>query len=193
MVQTMADTGVSALPPAPRNPLPVRQQVRALRSLIDGVQQLIDAGGPVTRIALPVPRWLAPPVVLASSPQGIHDILGRQDGVVEKTKAHEEMRHLLGNNVFDLTHDAWLPRRRALQPVFTKKHVRRFSGHMSQAAEMIVALGRAVGHPQLVALVVGVRGEERAAADHVRDLRRATDGTAFSSTKRSRASFHSAA
>lgn len=139
MVQTMADTGVSALPPAPRNPLPVRQQVRALRSLIDGVQQLIDAGGPVTRIALPVPRWLAPPVVLASSPQGIHDILGRQDGVVEKTKAHEEMRHLLGNNVFDLTHDAWLPRRRALQPVFTKKHVRRFSGHMSQAAEMIVA------------------------------------------------------
>ena len=67
MVQTMADTGVSALPPAPRNPLPVRQQVRALRSLIDGVQQLIDAGGPVTRIALPVPRWLAPPVVLEAT------------------------------------------------------------------------------------------------------------------------------
>ncbi len=139
MVDTMATADVGALPLAPWNPLPLRQQMRALRSLIDGVQQLSDAGGPVTRLRMPAPGWLVPAMVLTSSPQGIRDILGRQDGAFEKTTVHEEMRHLLGNNVFDVTHDAWLPRRRALQPVFTKKHVRQFSGHMSQAAEMVIA------------------------------------------------------
>ena len=47
------------------------------------------------------------------------------------------MRHLLGPNLFDLTHETWLPRRRALQPVFTKHHVRDFGGHMSQAADTV--------------------------------------------------------
>jgi hypothetical protein len=31
------------------------------------------------------------------------------------------MRHLLGRNLFDLTHEPWLPRRRALQPIFTTR------------------------------------------------------------------------
>ena len=39
--------------------------------------------------------------------------------------------------MFDLTHDAWLPRRRALQPVFTKQHVPQFAGHMAEAAESV--------------------------------------------------------
>jgi hypothetical protein len=50
---------------------------------------------------------------------------------------HHEMRHLLGSNLFDLTHDLWLPRRRALQPIFTKQHVREFGGHMAQAAHTV--------------------------------------------------------
>jgi len=47
------------------------------------------------------------------------------------------MRHLLGNNLFDLEHDAWLPRRRALQPIFTKKRVEEFAGQMVEAAEAV--------------------------------------------------------
>jgi cytochrome P450 len=47
------------------------------------------------------------------------------------------MRHLLGSNLFDLTHEPWLPRRRALQPIFTKQHVREFGGHMAQAAHTV--------------------------------------------------------
>jgi leucine-zipper of insertion element IS481 len=39
---------VATLPLAPKNPLPYRHQLRAVRSLIDGFQELIDAGGPVT-------------------------------------------------------------------------------------------------------------------------------------------------
>ena len=34
-------------------------------------------------------------------------------------------------------HEPWLPRRRALQPIFTKQHVRGFAGHMAQAAQTV--------------------------------------------------------
>ncbi len=47
------------------------------------------------------------------------------------------MRHLIGDNVFDLTHGPWLPRRRTLQPIFTKQRVRAYGGHMAEAAEAI--------------------------------------------------------
>jgi cytochrome P450 len=79
-----------------------------------------------------------PPVVVATSPRGARDILGRSGAHVEKTRIHHEMRHLLGPNLFDLTHEPWLPRRRALQPIFTKHHVRDFGGHMAQAARTVV-------------------------------------------------------
>ena len=41
---------------------------------------------------------------------------------------HAEMRHLLGDNLFDLPHKEWVRRKRTLQPVFTKQRVRTFSG-----------------------------------------------------------------
>jgi cytochrome P450 len=138
MVVTVEKVDLSALPLAPKNPLPYWQKVRAVRSFHTGMDELRDAGGPVTRFSLG-PRWLMPPMVLAASPQGIRDVLGRKDHFIEKTVVHHEMRRLLGGNLFDLTHDEWLPRRRALQPVFTKQHVRQFGGHMSQAAEMVTA------------------------------------------------------
>ena len=34
-------------------------------------------------------------------------------------------------------HDAWLPRRRALQPLFTKQHVTQFGGHMAECADKL--------------------------------------------------------
>jgi cytochrome P450 len=78
-----------------------------------------------------------PPVVVATSPQGGRDILGRSGEHVERTRVHHEMRHLLGSNLFDLTHEPWLPRRRALQPIFTKQRVHEFGGHMAQAAQTV--------------------------------------------------------
>jgi cytochrome P450 len=138
MVEMLQKTDVAALPLAPKNPLPYRQRLKALRVFHTGIETLRDAGGPVTRFSL-APRWLMPPIVVATSPQGGRDILGRTDAFIEKTTVHAEMRRLLGNNLFDLTHDLWLPRRRALQPIFTKQHVRAFAGHMSQAAETVCA------------------------------------------------------
>ena len=59
MLQAPESADVATLSLAPKNPLPYRQQLRAVRSFIDGFQQLLDAGGPVTRLVLR-PKWLFP-------------------------------------------------------------------------------------------------------------------------------------
>jgi cytochrome P450 len=131
--------GVAALPLAPKNPLPYRQRLKAVRNFHTGTDKLRDAGGPVTRVILG-PKWLIPPIVFATSPQGIRDIVTVRDGSVDKTSAvATELRRLLGGNLFVLPHAEWLPRRRTLQPVFTRQHVATFGGHMAEAAERVCA------------------------------------------------------
>ncbi|BBX34432.1 cytochrome P450 [Mycolicibacterium mageritense DSM 44476 = CIP 104973] len=124
------------LPLAPRNPLPYRQQIKALRYFIEGHQRLRDAGGPVNRIVLG-PRWLVPQVLMVTSPQGARDVLGRPDAVADRGGALNmiELRRLMGGNLLNLPHEHWLPRRRTLQPMFTKQHVPRYAGHMATAAQ----------------------------------------------------------
>lgn len=130
---------VSALPLAPRNPLPFRQRLAAVKSYHTGTEVLRDAGGPVTRIVLG-PRWLMPPIVLATSPQAIHDILTVKDGSIDNTtRVPAELRNILGTNLVNLPHNEWLPRRRTIQPVFTKQRVNQFAGHMTEAAESVCA------------------------------------------------------
>lgn len=118
------------------NPLPLRRKLAVMRDFHTGPEALRDAGGPVTRLKL-LPKWLVPEYVLTTSPQGAHDVLSTSDAVVERTPMHDEMRRSIGPNVFVVRHDAWLPRRRMLQPLFTKKHVRGFGGHMAGAAESV--------------------------------------------------------
>jgi cytochrome P450 len=139
----MSDTAVqpvdvASLPLPPRNPLAYRQRVRALRVFHTGQEALRNAGGPVTSLGLG-PKRLVAPIVVTTSPAGIRDVLGRNDAFVDKMVIHEEMRHLLGGNMFDLAHEPWLPHRRALQPVFTKRSVRAFGGDMFRAADTVAA------------------------------------------------------
>ena len=47
-----------------------------------GCETLRNAGGPVTRIKAG-PRWLVPEIVVVTSPQGAHDVLGRSDAVIK--------------------------------------------------------------------------------------------------------------
>jgi hypothetical protein len=63
-----------------------------------------------------------------SSPRAARDGLGRKDAFVDEHIIHREMGPLLGENLFDLMYERWLPRRGALQPIFTKHHVRDFGG-----------------------------------------------------------------
>ena len=127
---------VSALPLAPKNPLSIRLLLRAVRNLDAGQDVLRDAGGTVTRIQFG-PKWLAPPVVAVFSPAGIRDVLGRNDTYAERCLVHEEVQYLAGDSLFVLPNEPWLPRKRALQPVFTKPNVRSFGGHMSRAAQAL--------------------------------------------------------
>ena len=128
-------TGAVTGPP-PRNTLPTRLQLSAIRTFDSGPEILRDADGPVTRLHLG-PRWLVPPVVVATSPRAARDILSRSPEEMERNRVHDEMRDLLGPNLFDLQYRGWLPRRRVLQPVFTKHSVHRFGGHMADIAEAV--------------------------------------------------------
>jgi cytochrome P450 len=139
MLEALESADVAKLPLAPKNPLPYRHQLRAVRSLIDGFQELLDAGGPITRLVLG-PKWLFPTAVLIASPQGARDVLGRTDEIADRggTTTTIQMRRLMGGNLLNLPHHQWLPRRRTLQPMFTKLHVRRYAGHMAAAAQTMV-------------------------------------------------------
>jgi cytochrome P450 len=136
MTATIDTRDVGALPLAPKNPLPLRQLLTEARVLHTGLVQLREAGGPISRVAL-VPKFVAPPMVLVTSPNGIRDVLGRTDGLTERCQIHQEVRNVAGDNLFDLPNRSWLPRRRAVQPVFTKQNVDRFGRHMTQAAQTI--------------------------------------------------------
>jgi cytochrome P450 len=139
MLDALESADVAKLPLAPKNPLPYRQQLRAVRSLIDGFQELLDAGGPITRMVLG-PKWLFPTAVLIASPQGARDVLGRTDEIADRGGATTaiQMRRLMGGNLLVLPHHQWLPRRRTLQPMFTKQRVPRYAGHMAAAAQTVV-------------------------------------------------------
>jgi cytochrome P450 len=128
---------VRSLPLAPRSPLSLRDVVKAVRTLDTGQVQLRDAGGPVSRIQLG-PRWLVPPAVAVFSANAIRDVLGRNDASAERCLVHDEVRNLGGGSLFVLPNKPWVPRKRALQPVFTRQNVRGFGGDMSRAAQIAV-------------------------------------------------------
>ncbi|MFV9634610.1 cytochrome P450 [Mycobacterium neumannii] len=128
---------VSALPLVPKNPLPIWRLVKLLRRLDTGQDVIRDAGGPITRIQV-APKWLYQPIVAVMSPAGMRDILGRPDGSSERCIYHDEVRNMAGDSLFVLPNELWRPRKRALQPVFTKQNVRNFGGYMSAAAQAFV-------------------------------------------------------
>jgi cytochrome P450 len=117
--------------------LPLHRVVKAVRALDTGQEVIRAAGGPVTRVSFG-PNWLVPPIVVVMSPNAIRDVLGRNDASSERCVVHDEVRHLAGDSLFVLPNEPWRPRKRALQPVFTKVSVRTFGAHMARAAEAFV-------------------------------------------------------
>ena len=138
MTATIAGADVDIAPLAPKNPLPYWRRLTATRRFDSGLELLRESGGSVTRNVLG-PRWIMPPLVFVSSPQGAHDVLARTDAFAERgtTPVSLEIRRLIGDNLLVVPHHEWLPRRRALQPIFTKQHVPRFAGHMAKVAEQL--------------------------------------------------------
>jgi len=125
-----------AYPIAPDVPLSLVSRLNALRVFHTGPGVIRDAGGPVAMVRLG-PERLIPPFAVITSPQGACDVLGATDGAFDKENlVHVESRDW-GDNVFNLPYEPWLKRRRALQPLFTKRHVASFAGHMAGAAEAL--------------------------------------------------------
>ncbi|OBI35076.1 cytochrome P450 [Mycobacterium colombiense] len=148
MTATITCPDVIALPLAPKNPMPYFRRLAATRRFDTGLELMRDSGGPVTRNVLG-PSWMIPSLVCVASPRGAHDVLARTDAYAERAAAPIalEIRRLVGDNLLVVPHHEWLPRRRALQPIFTKHRIPRFAGHMAEAAEQLAgrwALGAAV-------------------------------------------------
>lgn len=158
----MASAGAATAPLPPKVVgLGLRERLDALRNFHTGASLLRDHGGPVVRVPIG-PRRVAPQFVIVTSPAGAHDVLAGFDGAMDKgVQVHEETKHV-GLNIFNLPHEAWQPRRRALQPLFTRKHVRGFAVHMSTeaqlAAERAVNAGRVELDPFTRRLTLQVLG-----------------------------------
>src|ERR1700742_3486559 len=148
MTATIDSLDVGALPLAPRNPMPILRALAAARALHTGLPMLSEAGVPVTRF-VPLPKLFAPALVLVTSPSGVRDVLGRTDGLMERCQIHQEVRNVAGDSLFVLPNREWAPRRRTLQPVFTKHSVDSFGGHMTQAAQSFADQWRKVGDVDL--------------------------------------------
>lgn len=126
---------IKDLPLAPLNPLTMRRSMAALKNMSVGMETLSQHGGPITRVQF-APHWLVPEIVVVSSASGGRDLLRRSEGSTDKPLG--EMRRVVGNNLLSMNNHDWLPRRRTLQPLFTKQHVPIYGGHMATSAQAIM-------------------------------------------------------
>src|SRR5258707_7385999 len=90
---------VSALPLVPRNPLPLRQLLKLVRTLDTGQEVIRDAGGPITRIQFG-PKKLIPPIVAVMSPHRVRGVLGASDASSQRCVIHEGGRSLARGSLF---------------------------------------------------------------------------------------------
>ena len=134
------DASTSALPLAPKNPLPMWQLVKC------GAQPRHRAGGASATRAARSPGSSSgrsgccrPIVAVMSRRAGCATCWAAATASSERCIIHEEVRQLAGDSLFVLPNEQWRPRKRALQPVFTKHNVRNFGGQMSQGGTGIRA------------------------------------------------------
>jgi cytochrome P450 len=149
---TVADPISAGLPLPPAAHWTLRRRLDSLTRFHLAGEWLRDEVGPVAFFGIGPERLgprLAPRFVMVSSAQGAHDVLAGADGSVDKYGAiHEELRKF-GSNIFNLPHDEWLPRKRALQPVFTKPRMTSYAGAMSDVAVEVGAGWAAAGRVDL--------------------------------------------
>ena len=132
----------------PKLKLPYGQRLKILRDFHTGGEKARAAGGPVCQVSIG-PGWLTPRFVFVTSPLGARDALAGFDGSIDKEMTVHVQARLVGANVFDMAHEQWKPRRRALQPIFTKQHVAGYVGHMAGEAEQVAADCSRVGRVDL--------------------------------------------
>ena len=109
----------------------------SLRNL-DSISDMSTGFSGVPRAWSTLALYCLPLFVVTTSPEGARDVLSRSYPFVDRAQpVFNEHRRLVGGSLFNFKHEAWLPRRRALQPVFTKQHVTQFAGHMAEGADKL--------------------------------------------------------
>lgn len=142
MVRARVGT-VSLEPLPPAATVPYWRLLRDVRKLTSVYEEMRDTTGPVTGVVLG-PRRVLPPLVVVTSPEGAQQVLAGHDGVFDKQAlVFQEVQRLFGPNLFDVPFTPWKPRRRTLQPLFTRVHVASYATHMSEAADRLADRWRA--------------------------------------------------
>ena len=127
-------TDVDRLPPAPDVPLSLRERIAAIQVAHSGCETFRDAGGPVTTVRL-APKWMMPPIVAVTSPQGARDILTATYPAVDRDFPFmTEQQKLNGGSLLNFSHKEWVGRRRMLQPVFTTARIAELNEQMYDIA-----------------------------------------------------------
>lgn len=127
-------TDVGRLPPAPDVPLSLRERIAAIQVAHSGCETFRDAGGPVTTVRI-APKWIMPPIVAVTSPQGARDVLTATYPAVDRDFPFmTEQQKLNGGSLLNFSHREWVGRRRMLQPVFTTARIAELNGQMYDIA-----------------------------------------------------------
>ncbi|MCT7370295.1 cytochrome P450 [Mycolicibacterium llatzerense] len=127
-------TDVGRLPPAPDVPLSLRERIAAIQVAHSGCETFRDAGGPVTTVRI-APKWMMPPIVAVTSPQGARDVLTATYPAVDRDFPFmTEQQKLNGGSLLNFSHREWVGRRRMLQPVFTTARIAELNGQMYDIA-----------------------------------------------------------
>ncbi|GCB00310.1 cytochrome P450 [Mycolicibacterium sp. NCC-Tsukiji] len=127
-------TDVDRLPPAPDVPLSLRERIAAIQVAHSGCETFRDAGGPVTTVRI-APKWMMPPIVVVTSPQGARDVLTATYPAVDRDFPFmTEQQKLNGGSLLNFSHKEWVGRRRMLQPVFTTARIAELNEQMYDIA-----------------------------------------------------------
>ncbi|SHU14416.1 cytochrome P450 [Mycobacteroides abscessus subsp. abscessus] len=125
---------VDRLPPAPDVPLSLRERIAAIQVAHSGCETFRDAGGPVTTVRI-APKWMMPPIIAVTSPQGARDVLTATYPAVDRDFPFmTEQQKLNGGSLLNFSHKEWVGRRRMLQPVFTTARIAELGEQMYDIA-----------------------------------------------------------
>ena len=81
------------------------------------------------------PRWMMPPIVVVTSPQGARDVLTATFPAVDRDFPFmTEQQKLNGGSLLNFSHKEWVGRRRMLQPVFTTARIAELNEQMYDIA-----------------------------------------------------------
>lgn len=125
---------VARLPLAPDVPLSLRERIAAIQVAHSGCETFRDAGGPVTTVRI-APKWMMPPIIAVTSPQGARDVLTATYPAVDRDFPFmTEQQKLNGGSLLNFSHKEWVGRRRMLQPVFTTARIAELNEQMYDIA-----------------------------------------------------------